>query len=329
MSRDGMNPSRARTTDYHPARVTVAVLTHVPHESGYFQNRFDVTRMTIESILANTSMPYDLMVFDNGSCPEVVNYLRQKRDAGDIQYLMLSSQNIGKMGALQMIFRAAQGEIVAYTDDDVFFLPGWLEAHIHVIDTYPNVGAVTGFYIRERVRSGVDSTLAFLNQPGVTTERGLLIPRSWEEEYMENSGRSQERYDSEVAGLEDIKLHYQGVDAWLSAHHYQFVAPRKVILGAIPQEWTGKLMGQMLEMDHTIDRQGYLRLCTGEQTVRLMGNVLDESVVQLAAKYGIAAQAGRINHPAEASALTRFYRLSWVHRVAQGLYNRLYKVINA
>lgn len=329
MSRDGMNPSRARTTDYHPARVTVAVLTHVPHESGYFQSRFEVTRMTIESILANTTMPYDLMVFDNGSCPQVVDYLREKHDAGEIQYLILSSQNIGKMGALQMIFRAAQGEIVAYTDDDVFFLPGWLEAHVNLIDTYPNVGAVTGFYIRERMRADVDSTLAFLNQPGVTTERGLLIPRSWEEEYMENSGRSQERYDSEVAGLEDIKIHYQGVDAWVSAHHYQFAAKRSVILNAIPQEWTGKLMGQMVEMDHTIDQQGYLRLCTADQTVRLMGNVLDEAVVQMAAKYGISAQAGKSSVPAESSAMSRFYRMPFIHRVAQGLYNRLYKIINA
>ena len=197
MARDGINPSRSRTTDYHPARVTVAVLPHLPHQTGYFESRLDVTRMTIESILANTGMPFDLWVFDNGSCAPVVDYLRGLRDEGRITQLILSSKNIGKPAALQTIFKACQSEIIAYTDDDVFFLPGWLEEHVRIIDTYPNVGAVTGFYIRERMKNGIDSTLAFLDQPGVATERGLLMPAIWEEEYRVNSGRSQERYNAE------------------------------------------------------------------------------------------------------------------------------------
>ena len=55
----------------------------------------------------------------------------------DIDYLLLAGQNIGKIGALQMIARFAPGEIIAYTDDDVFFLPGWLDTHLKIIDTYP------------------------------------------------------------------------------------------------------------------------------------------------------------------------------------------------
>jgi len=65
----------------------------------------------------------------------VVDYLKELRDKGKIQYLILSSRNIGKMGALQIAFRAAPGEIIAYSDDDVFFLPGWLERHLEVLET--------------------------------------------------------------------------------------------------------------------------------------------------------------------------------------------------
>ncbi len=329
MARDGINPSRSRTTEYHPARVTVAVLTHLPHQMGYFESRLDVTRMTIESILANTREPFDLWVFDNGSCQPMVDYLCGLRDAGRITQLILSSKNIGKPAALQTIFKACQSEIIAYTDDDVFFLPGWLEEHLKVIDTYPKVGAVTGFYIRERMKNGIDSTLAFLDQPGVETQRGLLMPARWEEEYRVNSGRSQERYDAEVAGLEDIRLTYQGVEAWVSAHHFQFVAPREVVLQALPREWTGLLMGKMVEMDLTIDRLGYLRLCTGPQTVRLMGNVLDPEVLALAEQCGIRPQANRAASRPASGLMNTLYRLPVGKRLIHGLYNQLYKVINS
>jgi hypothetical protein len=179
------------------------------------------------------------------------------------------------------------------------------------------------------MKNGIDSTLAFLNQPGVNTEHGLLMPAIWEEEYRVNSGRSQERYDAEVAGLEDIRVSYKDVPVWVSAHHYQFVAPREVILQALPQEWTGLLMGKMVEMDLTIDRLGYLRLCTGRQTVRLMGNVLDPEVLALAKQSGIQLQAnGKASRPAS-GVLNAIYRLPFGRRIIHGLYNQLYKVINS
>jgi len=51
MPRIGMNPSRGKKLAFKPARTTVAVLVHAPHEVGYFEYRLAVTRMTIESIL--------------------------------------------------------------------------------------------------------------------------------------------------------------------------------------------------------------------------------------------------------------------------------------
>lgn len=331
MPRIGINPSRGQKLEFTPARTTVAVLVYAPHQAGYFQNRLDVTRMTIESILANTQEPFDLLVFDNGSCPEMVDTLKSLEAEGKIDYLILSKRNIGKLNALKIIFNSAPGEIVAYTDDDVFHLPGWLGEHLKIIDTFPNVGAVTGFYIRQRVAMSSESTLAFVNQPGMQTERGLLMPRKWEEEYLVNSGRTWERYELEVAGIEDIIVTYEGLEAWVSAHHFQMVCPKAVIqevLGEmLPEGWSEAVMGRMVEMDDRMDAKGYLRFCTRRQTVRLMGNAISDEVAELARQSGLEVRAAE---PVKKTGglMHRLVQVKWIRFIVQGIVNRLYRWLN-
>ena len=331
MPRFGQNPSRGQTLDYQPARTTVAVLVYAPHQAGYFQNRLDVTRLTIESILANTREAFDLLVFDNGSCPEMVTYLQSLHEKGSIDFLILSNHNIGKLNALKIIFNSAPGEIVAYSDDDVFHLPGWLGAHLQVIDTFPDVGAVTGFYIRQRIAIGSESTLAFAAQPGVETQRGLLMPSKWEEEYLVNSGRTWETYHAEVEDLEDVIVKYRGLEAWVSAHHFQMVCPKRVVQGVLaamlPDGWSNQSMGRMVEMDNLMDEKGYLRLCTRQQTVRLMGNALSEEVVRLAAESGISARAAK-NSVKSNRLIKRLVEVKWVRYLLQGIVNRVYRWLN-
>jgi len=326
MPRTGINPSRGRKTDYAPARVTLAVLTYLPDTVAYYENRFDVTRLCLDSLIANTPEPYDLLVFDNGSSKQLVDYLRSLRDSGEIDYLLLSGRNIGKIGALQMIARFAPGEIVGYTDDDVFFLPGWLENHLKIIDTYPGVGMVTGFYIRSQTRYGNETALRFAGQPDVAVERGLLIPQDWEQHYCDNMGRTPEKYSEEIAGLQDVALNYKGVETLVSAGHHQFVTPRKVLMEALPQGWTGNLMGQMRELDSTVDRLGYLRLTTRQPVTRLIGNVVSPEMAAEAAQYGISVTGKTIK--STPTRLANFYRNPIVQRIAKSIYNQVYKIVN-
>lgn len=331
MPRIGINPSRGQTLDFTPARTTVAVLVYAPHQAGYFQNRLDVTRMTIESILVNTKTPFNLLVFDNGSCQAMVSYLNGLYDQGAIDYLILSKRNIGKLNALKIIVNAAPGEIVAYSDDDVFHLPGWLGAHLNIIDTFPNVGAVTGFYIRQRVAMSSASTLAFAQEPGILVEHGLLMPRKWEEEYVVNSGRTWETYQSEVAGIEDLIVRYQGLEAWVSAHHFQMVCPKaviqKVLDEMLPGGWSDRIMGRMVEMDDRMDAKGYLRLCTRQQTVRLMGNAISDEVAALAANAGLEVKAANISKTSQ-GIMRRLANVGWIQYVLQGIVNRIYRWLN-
>ncbi|MGA9531193.1 MAG: hypothetical protein WBR18_00595, partial [Anaerolineales bacterium] len=86
-----MNPARTKRSEYQPARVTVAVLVHIPHLTGYFEHRWPVLRACLDSLAQNTRLPFDLMVFDNASCTPIRDYLLAEQERGAIHYLLRSS----------------------------------------------------------------------------------------------------------------------------------------------------------------------------------------------------------------------------------------------
>jgi hypothetical protein len=335
MPRIGTNPSRGKKLDFDPPRVTVAVLVYEPHEAGYFQHRMAATRLTLESIIVNTQKPYELLVFDNGSCPEMVTVLQAMQAAGHIDTLILSRQNIGKLNALWRIAQVAQGELIAYSDDDVYHLKGWLDEHLQVLDGFPNVGAVTGFYIKQRVGMSSEKTLewvkAYEQASPDLVERGNLIPPKWEEEYKINSGRDDGRYQTEIAGLEDIVVTSAGVKAFVSAHHFEVMLPKKVmteILSEMLEEgWSDQLMGRMVEFDDRMDAKGYLRLTTYKQTMRLLGNVIDAEVAALAKADGVETTSTSIGAQPRGM-IARLARHPKARNLLQGMVNRLYDLLH-
>ena len=329
MPRIGMNPSRGQSTEYKPAKTSLVMLTYIPNDIGYFEKRFEVMRISLESYIKNTTVPHDLIVFDNHSNEKVVNYLKEMRDKGMIDYLILSNRNIGKMGALQIAFKAAPGEIIAYSDDDVFFMPGWLERHLEVLETYPKVGMVTGLYIRLHMKEGIGSVLRFAEEEeGIEMRRGDLISKDLQLHYIDNTGRTWEQYQKETEGLDDISLTYKGVSTLASAGHYQFVTRKDVILQALPGVWQNQLMGKMRELDLQIDLMGYLRLCTHPATIRLLGNVINPEMAQQITQYGFSVESSEVESQ-RLTLKTRIMRLPIVKRAAYFFYNRLFKIINA
>jgi hypothetical protein len=157
------------------------------------------------------------------------------------------------------------------------------------------------------------------------------MPRKWEEEYMDNSGRTEERYQSEVAGVEDVLVSYHGLKAWVSAHHFEVMAPKKVLLEVLNEMlvdgWSDQLMGRMVEMDDRMDAKGYLRLTTHAQTMRLLGNALDEEVAAIAAADGINARAAANVNP-RSGLLARLAAQRRVRNGIQGLINWLYGLLH-
>ena len=146
--RVGQNPAKLQEHVTQPEKVTVAIITYIPFLEGYYAESLEILKVCLNSIWEHTDLPYDLMVFDNASCPEVRSYLLDAQEQGRIQYLVLSEKNIGKAGAWNFIFASAPGEWIAYSDGDIYFYPGWLTLQLGAINGLPKVGMVTGMPVR-------------------------------------------------------------------------------------------------------------------------------------------------------------------------------------
>lgn len=327
MTRLGVSPTRGKQSEYAPARVTVAVLTFIPELEGYYRHRLEVLRACLESILTNTQGAYDLMVFDNGSCPEVRAYLSEKHQLGEIDLLMFSSRNLGKIGALQVMFHAAPGELIAYCDDDILFYPGWLKAHLEVFDTFPDVGMVSGLPVRSAANRAVIANRAFIaEQPaGVRVETVRWIPDEWERDWAASTGRDPEELLDVQRAQTDLRLTLNGVEAYPAANHFQYLAPREVLLKAIPDQWSGRLMGQMVELDQSIDAQNCLRLSTTQRYVRHIGNVVSTALAEEVKAMDIRVEGRSVSRREKRHWLLNIPRM---RPLLEKLYGKIYDILN-
>ena len=271
--RKGQNPAKFVKHVAKPERITVAVLTYIPFLSGYYAESLDVLIACLNSIWRNTNLPFDLMVFDNGSCPEVVGFLQQAFQEGRIQYLVLSEKNLGKGGAWNVIFEAAPGEILAYTDSDAYFHFGWLEASVEILEIFPNVGMVTSRPFRTPPEL-FSKTIAWAEaEPEVVIERGQYIPWEAFREFDMSLGQDEAEVRTRYSSTEDVHLTYQGATALVGASHWQFVAWRSVVRQFTPFEMD-RPMGQVRELDRMVDQAGLLRLMTSKPFAMNMSNTL-------------------------------------------------------
>jgi len=276
--RVGHNPARFVEKVAQPAEITVAVVNCIPFLSGYYEQSLEVLKVVVESMHATREAehPYDVMLFDNRSCAEVREYLQEASAQGKIQYLVLSDTNIGKIGAWNYMFGAAQGKYVVFADGDIGFRPGWLKASLELFEAFPKVGMVTARPLRSPMEYS-SATLEWARQqvPGVYEEGQFL---DWDSywEHARSTGYSEEKAQTEFPVGRDHRLMYQGKQAFVGATHFQFMAPSSLLKQIIPLPSEQPMRGERA-LDVAVNKLGYLRLLTGESLVWHMGNVLTET----------------------------------------------------
>jgi glycosyltransferase involved in cell wall biosynthesis len=271
--RIGQNPAKFVKDVAKPERITAAVLNYIPFMSGFYADMLDVLKANLTSLRQTADLPFDLLVFDNGSCEEVRQYLLDEHQSGNIQFLYLSTCNLGKGGAWNAMLAGAPGEIVAYTDNDCLFFPGWLSRSMQILETFPNVGMVTARPFRTNPEYYTSTGQWGEQAVGVHVERGHFIPFDVFREFDLSLGQSEDEIKTHYDSSEDIRLVYQGVAAIAGASHWQFTARKDVLTQFLPFSMD-RPMGQVKQLDQRMNAAGYLRLMPTEPLVMNLSNTL-------------------------------------------------------
>ncbi len=190
---------------------------------------------------------------------------------------MLSEKNIGKGGAWNFIFEAAPGEVIAYTDSDVSFSPGWLEDTLAILEAYPKAGMVTARPMRSPEQY-YSSTLEWAqSSPEVTVDLETFIDWETYRQHIVSLGTSEEQAREWYDARKDYRLTYQGIQAQVGAAHFQFTSYKSALQEFLPFRMD-RPMGQVRSLDEQMNAAGYLRLCTCRPYVRHLGNQLDRGL---------------------------------------------------
>jgi glycosyltransferase involved in cell wall biosynthesis len=308
--RKGQNPAKFVKDVARPERITVALLNYIPFLSGFYAETLDVLKASLESMRKDAGLLFDLMVFDNGSCEEVREYLVNEKEEGRIQYLILSEKNMGKGGAWNVMLTGAPGEIIAYTDSDVLFSPNWLSRSVEILETFPNVGMVTARPFRTPPEF-YETTLKWARDHA-TLDEGQFIP--WETflEFNLSLGQTEEENKKVYAETSDWRIVYKGVTAIAGASHWQFTAYKSTLQQFLPFEMD-KPMGQVRQLDKRMNDASLLRLMVSDPLAMNMSNTLG----YLRGELGVKSKK-------KISAARRVLEIGLVKRILLAVYNKIF-----
>lgn len=325
--RVGQNPAKSIRHVAQPEKVTVAVTAYIPFLGGYYAHSLEVLKVCLGSILANTDQPFDLMVFDNASCPEVVGFLETLRDQGKIQFLILSSKNVGKVGAWNAIFGAAPGEYIAYSDMDVYYYPGWLSKHLEVFEAFPEAGTVAGLPRRGDLPLYTNTIRQLASLNDTMVEQGRLIPDEWILDHAHSLGKTQESIADEF-DLNDYRISRQGVSAFATGTHFQFMVRADVVRKFLPFPNERPMGDSVAQFDQAVDGNHLLRLATSERVTLHMGNQLSGQVIALTPP-GFQQLSDLTSIPAQtksSSASQKFVEWKPVRKLLLAFYDRIFRI---
>ena len=101
-------------------------------------NQLEYTRQCIDSILANTRQPYELILVDNASSDGTPDYLRSIGGAR----VILNSENLGFAAGNNVGLAVASGDYIVLLNNDAVVTEGWLDRLVTPMERDPNIGFV-------------------------------------------------------------------------------------------------------------------------------------------------------------------------------------------
>ena len=281
-----------------PKKITITTLVHIPELVGFWENSLEVLKLSLSSLFAHTDQEFDLMVFDNGSCKDVYDYLSEEYQNGNIQYLFFSEKNLRKTDALPIIFREAPGEIICYFDSDVYFLPNWLDESLKVLEKFPKIGMLTACPVaRNKTSFMFKSTYEGVSKLDKVEKKvgNNLIDDKYVVSHALSVGVGISDYKkNRLNEREDFLITCDGISAFITAVDFQYITTKKAI-DSIKDEWNDLQMNLIKSKVKYLrgaqigpptfqiltDKNGFWKLSTKDYLVHHMGNRLPDLSVEL------------------------------------------------
>lgn len=101
-------------------------------------NQFHYTQMCVESLRFRTDEPFELIVVDNGSTDETVDYFRNQPDVT----LIANPDNRGFPAAVNQGLAVATGRQILLLNNDTIVSTGWLRRILETLASDPKIGLV-------------------------------------------------------------------------------------------------------------------------------------------------------------------------------------------
>ncbi|MDB5272141.1 MAG: hypothetical protein JWO58_508 [Chitinophagaceae bacterium] len=347
--RVGKNPYKGINGEgkaYVGKKVTVAMLTFIPNFLGYYRERFDLLKLSIESLIKHTdSALADILVLDNGSCTEVRAYLQHLHDQGNIVFYVQSKYNLGYNGGLNWIYSACQSPYLSYSDDDVFFHPGWLEKAMEVHENFPSIGMVSCGPSKLKLSEHHEYSKALAEKyPDLVTSK--RSPESWKEEWDQLFLKSVGSDISEFPKLNELEipvLESNQVCCFPVSTHFHYVLSREAIELLYPFP-VGDLMSSniknpefnmLLVFDKVLDDGGLAKVTTCGMYTEHLGNVWSERAQLLKEQYQLHFEisAKEIHVKASSTWMQRiafkFMNIPVIGKIPYRIYEAMFDLINA
>lgn len=134
------------------------------------------TRACLHSIMEHTHVPYEVIVWDNGSVAE--QYAALQTEFGDRIQLERSQRNVGVAAGYNRAAEHAHGRFLVFINNDAVVTEGWLEPLLAVMESDAAIGAC-----QPKILSLLDPTSfdycgacgGFLDRHGYPFLRGRLF----------------------------------------------------------------------------------------------------------------------------------------------------------
>jgi len=138
-------------------------------------NQVYYTRGCIESILKNTDYPHRILIVDNGSDTETIEYLKYLKE-GNIAEVIFNNENRGWVKAVNQGVYYSDSLYVCIMNNDTIVYPGWLSEMISIIQKDDSIGLVNPLW--ELPKRFIRTREDYFNKI-VTNQRGQFIETDW------------------------------------------------------------------------------------------------------------------------------------------------------